>query len=204
MVLTRAAARRLRDGAETGVSADSLSLREKVTCKRDAVWAARCDRDAYTLRPRSETEFPQVDHAVEVQLVEIALAAAAVSPSSDAAEAAAALRDALNSVENLNVTSRRVNQAKRGPFTAVANRARDGRLRAVSAEQLARQGAAKWLVDEGHWARVEKEVVLSWDALQSRLGEGSAPRAGMGKGAGKVLDATSEELRAVLEGSKLL
>jgi hypothetical protein len=142
---------------------------------------------------------------LEVQIVELAFAAAACQGAlKDAAAAAAAARSVVNDVANLNVTSKRVNQAKRGPFTALSNRVQNPRLRMVSAEQLARQGAARWLVDEGHWPRVQREVVVSWEAFSDRLGDDSAAHSALSSGAASVLDAAMSGLCDILSDAKLL
>ena len=65
----------------------------------------------------------------------------------------AAARGALNGIDNLNVTSAKINQGKRGPFTAGLLRLQSDRLRSVCIEQLARQGRGRWMVDDGTWAR---------------------------------------------------
>ena len=116
-------------------------------------------------------------HVLEVQLAENALVRTlplGVPPSAASALAATHLRGACNDLGNLNVTSRRVNQSKRGPFTAALRRVRlegrDGRsLRSVPLEQYARQGAARWLVDDGTWARIECEMRRTCENLSGAL-----------------------------------
>jgi hypothetical protein len=39
-------------------------------------------------------------------------------------------------------------------------------LRVVSLEQLARHGRARWMVDDGTWARIEGELMKSFDRMQ--------------------------------------
>jgi hypothetical protein len=174
-VLTRSAQRRLNETeGDVGDAHRALALRESVTSKADAVWAYRGGIDVYTLASRPSTETPQVDHITEIQLIETSLAAAFASnrgKSGSMATSAAVelLRSRLNSVVNLNCTSAKVNQAKRGPFTAALNRIQSDRLRDVTLEQLARQGRAKWLVDQGIWARIESGIVESFDAVKSEL-----------------------------------
>jgi hypothetical protein len=144
---------------------------------------------------------------VEVQFAEHALVHAmrdagigAGGVSMAAAQSAQTLRDALNNVHNLNVTTARVNQAKRGPFTAAMNRvraaeARGGSMRLVSLEQLARQGKARWLVDDGTWASIEREVVCSYEACQTAVDEGAD---GGLRSASALSIAALEELGATL------
>ena len=191
-VLTRGAAARLRaNEGEASVGEgtsllETLGLRESVTRLGCDVWTARAGIDAYTGKSRAQVDasVPQVDHVLEVQLAEHALIYAvnathtsAARPSLSTACGAQRLREALNGVSNLNVTSKRVNQAKRGPFTAAMNRVRAaetrGSMRLVTLEQLARQGKARWLVDDGTWAKIEREVVCSYDALAATMCDGA-------------------------------
>ena len=202
MVLTRSAAKAL-DAAE-GFGSDALALREAVTAKADAVWTMHRDIDAYTGASREATIAPNVDHTIEVQLVELALVrtykqcAGSGVISMAAAQAAEVLRRAFNDVDNLNVTSGKVNQSKRGPFTAAINRLQSDRgLRMVPLEQLARQGAAKWLVDDGSWARIERSIVASYDATSDALC-GGAVEDGL-PGSRELVSGTVEELSTMLE-----
>ena len=156
-----------------------LGLREDVKSKSEAVWRARGDVDLYTLHPRSvvATLEPQVDHTLEVQLCEFALAGRAPGPQEGAC--LEWLRAHMNGVPNLNVTTRRCNQSKRGPVTAALNRlgAPGGaQLREISFEQLARQGRARWMVDEGVWARVERAMRASHSELEAAAGDGPRTR----------------------------
>ena len=62
------------------------------------------------------------------------------------------------------------------------------RLRTVSLEQLARQGRAKSLVDDGTWARIERAVVVGPRLVEAGLGARQVGRraavAGGGGGGG--------------------
>jgi hypothetical protein len=166
------------EGDHTNVSVSSvLGLRQSVSAMSERVWSNRNNIDAYTLASMEEvqTQKPQVDHVLEVQLAEHAFMQAVVDRcggggggvSMAQQQSAQTLRDAFNDIPNLNVTSTKVNQSKRGPLTAALNRLRAGEvrgtLRHIPLEQLARQGRAKWLVDNGVWARIESEIVKSYD-----------------------------------------
>jgi len=196
--------------ATAEISERVLGLREGVHHRADAVWTSREGRDAYTRSVRADVivATPQVDHVLEVQFAEHALVHAmreagigAGGVSMAAAQSAQTLRHVLNSVENLNVTTARVNQAKRGPFTAAMNRVRaaeargGGSLRLVSLEQLARQGKARWLVDDGTWASIEREVVCSYEACQTAVDEGAD---GGLRSASALSSSALEELGATL------
>lgn len=200
-VLTRSAQRAL-NAAEKTEGAEALVLRKSVTAKADAVWGHRGGVDVYSGATREDTINPQVDHQLEIQLAEIALVRTyeeqgrgAQAVSMAAAQAADALRTALNGLDNLNVTSARHNQSKRGPFTAAINRLQSDRLRTVEIEQLARQGKAKWLIDNGDWARIERAVVASYDHAVDELdllGADTLPAAR------RMIAGTTEELGGIL------
>jgi len=168
-----------------------LRLRETVTHQADAVWSARGGFDVYTSQPRHIVEEGaiEVDHVLELQLAEHIFSCAAhahapnvpigagrsgavtrsisstASPSFAIRQSEEQFRDALNSLPNLNCTSARVNAAKRGPWTAAVNRVRSDRLRDVTLEQLARQGRARWLVDDGTWHKIEREARHAYETL---------------------------------------
>tara|TARA_B100000575_G_scaffold86594_1_gene68531 strand:+ start:1708 stop:2295 length:588 start_codon:yes stop_codon:yes gene_type:complete len=161
-MITRAAAKQLlgvprEDEAIEAIEAAErlLALREPVTSKADAVWRHRALVDVYTGESRNGTKNPQVDHVIEVQVAEMALVCTFANDrcqraaSMATAHATELLRGGFNGMDNLNVTSSKINQGKRGPFTAAVNRWQSGKLRTVSVEQLARQGRGKWMVDDG-------------------------------------------------------
>jgi hypothetical protein len=75
----------------------------------------------------------------------------------------------VNDMDNLNVTSRRINQSKKGPFTAAINRLR--KKENADCDELARKGRAKWLVDAGIWQNIERETVTSYEAIERKLEE---------------------------------
>jgi len=190
--LTRSAARAAKGDVE------ALALRASVAHKRDAVWEHR-STDLYTGRGRKETPLSQVDHCLEVQLGEYALVRAYEGvggrPGTMAtAQAHEQLRNALNAVANLNVTTRTINVWKMGPTKAALNRLHSDSLRDVTLEQLARQGRAKPLVDDGTWARIERAIVNSYDTTSVAL-DGAPALAG----AAKLTNYTLDELACVLE-----
>jgi len=137
-------------------------MRKSVSHLRGDVWEFRRREDAYS-GSKKFVDADNVDHVLELQLVSFA--------SLDDPSVVSLTRDAFNGKTNLNATSKKINQSKRGPFTAAINRLkkRDGSLREISAEQLARSGRAKWLVDEGLWDRIEREVVVSYDSAGEEL-----------------------------------
>lgn len=193
-MLTRGAAARL-DGASVSEDVNSLCLRESVSGRAGAVWAVRGGKDAYSGASKAQTEKPNVDHVLEVQLVENVLvrtfnAQYGRCGSMATAQAGELIREALNDMSNLNVTSSRINQAKRGPFTAAMNRLQSDKLRSISMEQLVRQGKNGWMLD-GTWQRISAEVVRSYESIEDALvgsGVDAMP------GADKLVEGAVEEL----------
>ena len=156
------------------------TLRRAASGKADEVWSHRGQMDMYTRATRCSVceRHPEVDHVLEVAFLQDAQEQACVGQGARVWDGFAAmhmgelLQDVANGVENLNVTTRMVNQKKKGPFASVRNRMRksDGReLRSITLEQFARTGAAKPLVDDGTWARIETSIVQTWDALKPQL-----------------------------------
>jgi hypothetical protein len=196
--LTRGAARRL--GAANESDGAVLALREAVTSKAGVVWEHRGDVDAYCGATRAATEKPQVDHCLEVQLAEVALVRTYSSDRGSSAQSMATaqatelIRNALNGVANLNVTSAKINQAKRGPFTAALNRLQSDKFRSVTIEQLCRQGRGKWMVDDGTWARIEATVVSAHDDVTTALQNVTVLPA-----AGTLINGSLDELSSMLD-----
>lgn len=175
---------------------DTTSLRRNVRHLREEVWSARQDVDAYTGLVRKNTATENVDHVLEVQLVEHVV----LGTLSSSKELTERMREVVNSTKNLNVTSQKINQSKKGPFTAAINRLnkRDGTLREISVEQLARSGRAKWLVDDGSWARIETEVVRCYESMQIEMQQKRLTRAQR-----KIMDEVQDELHMTLSKIKI-
>jgi hypothetical protein len=180
--------------------AQKQSLRKPVSRMREDVWRERGGLDVYTQRPRVRIQEAEqnVDHVLEVQIVEHAVFLGARPITRELLDR---FRGVVNASLNLNVTDKRVNQAKRGPFTAAINRLRkyDGGLREISAEQLARAGRAKWLVDTGVWANIERQTIISYEDLVQKLEETRLTRAQTG-----VLEAAMDNLHGTLEKINIL
>ena len=161
---------------------EPASLRGSVTDKKALVWEYRRERDAYTLQKAAkvETQTPQVDHILEIQFVDLALARAAkqaaVAPNQDELQQ---LREVTNCVANLNVTTRAVNQKKKGPFMAWCKRQKDeSKLRSLSLTQLSRTAFTSDK-DRHTWALICGALASSFDcmtdALQGDLQPASQP-----------------------------
>jgi hypothetical protein len=151
-----------RDTAVAEYGAEEISadgIRGAVSYKEDAVWSHRGGKDAYTLSTRRPSD-PNVDHIIEVQIVQKAFEAA------PPAGATRFLKAAVNDVINLNVTMEAINKAKRGPFSRFLNRLDSARALPVS--QHARS-SCPGLVDNGVWARIEKSVAEAHDRIAAQL-----------------------------------
>lgn len=177
-------------------------IRETCTRKRrEEVLVHREGRDAYTrscarrLVSRGEG---QVDHVLECQVLRHATREVLSGDDRKNDGVVRRFSAAANDVSNLNLTSRRVNQSKKGPFTAALNRLEKGATK-VDVEGLARKGRASWLVDEGAWANVEREIVESYDAMERRLEAERATRAHA-----KTLARATEAVRETLDKMGLL
>lgn len=134
-----------------------------------AIFTYRDGIDLYT-HQCPPPKLRQRDHCLEVQLLEYQTAACMMAHPTLRREAIHVpvfkqLRMVVNGLDNLNVTTLHINQAKRGPHTAALNRLSKDGLRVLTLEQLARQGRARWLVDGGQWARIEAGMVAACDAF---------------------------------------
>lgn len=171
-------------------------LRKNVTSLKNDVWKSRDGCDAYTRVSRHDMgeQKVNVDHVLEIQLFEHAVGAILARHDG----LTKSLSDIVNAPVNLNVTTSRINQAKRGPFTSALNRIKNGSLRALSVEDMARRGKAKWLVDDGIWVNIEKEAVLSFESVEETLRAQRHTRAQQ-KALGEALD----EIHTTLETLKI-
>jgi hypothetical protein len=133
--------------------------RKNVAHKRQEVLRFREECDAYT----GSTTCENVDHVIEMQIIHYA-ATDIIDKHPGLANCFAKV---VNDVDNLNVTSRRINQSEKSPFTAALNRLRKHEI--ADCEELARKGRGKWLVEEGIWHNIEKETVTSYEALETIL-----------------------------------
>ena len=157
----------------------SCSLRRNVSKQQDDVWSLRNDIDLYTLQSRSSItkQIPEIDHMLEIMLFERAFERARHINGANCANGFAVahatelLRDQCNMLANLNVTTRRINQKKKGPIGSAMRRqeralgAHD--LRIIPLEQYARSGAARELVDSGVWKRIERSIQSQLDQFDT-------------------------------------
>ncbi|KAJ1435548.1 hypothetical protein B484DRAFT_472597 [Ochromonadaceae sp. CCMP2298] len=133
------------------------NVRSSVRRLSEVVWLHRGNIDKYTLWGKAEVDLqkPEVDHILEIQLIEAAIREAKV-PYTRSLEKA--LRCFFNSKVNLNVTTSKVNQSKKDPMTQWLNRQNVGFT--LDDMRLPRS-----LVDSGAWARIGTSMVATWDDL---------------------------------------
>ena len=158
---------------------DTSTLRGNVTSKGGEVWEHRHDTDAYTGKSRKETLMPEVDHVVEIQILDTALSKAVASllggsgtkPRSSYKKAA----DIANGLSNLNVTTHTINQKKKGPFSAFLHQydpKHEHNLRPRALDQLCRTSHPDWAAKpewQSVWTNITKQVVASYDDMQGQL-----------------------------------
>ena len=94
-------------------------LRKGVTDLAPQVWKYRNDQDVYRFKNELETKLPEVDHCIEIQLLNDAF----INCKPNGRPLIYSLvKDKVNGIENLNVTTHEVNQAKKGPITSFISR----------------------------------------------------------------------------------
>eukprot|EP00762_Andalucia_godoyi_P005014 ANDGO_01404.mRNA.1 hypothetical protein len=192
----------------------SCYVRRDVSHLRDAVFGLRNDIDMYTRDHRSCVVLPEVDHIWECQLADFAVNVVSqheqkpvVRDMSLAAENLAAI---LNDVCNLNVTHKKWNEAKKGPFTAFLNRYHGNsgsRLRSVSLQQMINMSKSQqrrltedsW---DSFWSNVAVTMSASHDVISSRIEDAKDALHPYGR-AGAVLGLFQEELHTLMEALKL-
>ena len=176
---------------------DFSKVRKGVTSKKEEVWKHRNDKDVYTLRVREDVEknTPEVDHIIEIQIHKSLLAR--VEKKGTVAVRTRAGIDAyaeiINSTPCLNVTTKKINQAKKGPFTSFLNRYDGSKsLRGKSVDDLLKNREMR---DSGTWDRIKKSVVTTWyDHTEKELKE---------KTSEAFSSAFIEEMGVMMESMKL-
>lgn len=96
------------------------TFRGSVTSKIGEVWTYRRDEDIYREKNRSQTFSPEVDHIIEMQIIDMIQIYCPVLSK--------AFKQEINSKSNLNVTTQEVNQVKKGPIQAWKNQFRSNDL----------------------------------------------------------------------------
>ena len=166
------------------------SLRESVSGLTDRIWRYRGDVDAYTKRSKADSEGDRMenDHVWEIQILEAVQGS--LPPACNTRAVTDNLKVIANHVSNLNVTTQKINQAKKGPFTIWRNHYSVGRpipLDEAIGLTSSRYGKTT-MKDEGYWDNIKEEVVKTYDKVIGHLhdpaqviGDGYKPSANMSK-----------------------
>ena len=137
------------------------SLRESVSGLTNITWSYRGDVDAYTKRSREDLEGVSMenDHVWEIQILEAVQRF--LPPAYNTRAVADNLKVIANNVSNLNVTTHKINQAKKGPFTIWRNRYT--RRRPITLDKAIGLTSSRYgkttMKKEGIWSNIKKEVV---------------------------------------------
>lgn len=148
----------------------------------DLVWAYRQDQDVYSTYTRESivAESPEVDHVFEIQLLDAAYEKYSQDPNIQGITRAERGRTIAlaNCVENTNVTSRRINRSKKGPFTCAKNA-----LIACDFDHTLCPGIDSYVFTRGgsrrpnkypgfstqNWGNIKREVVTSFEQIESAI-----------------------------------
>jgi len=139
----------------------SQTLRLNVSSMATQTWRYRDDRDLYTnLRKKEVVKcYPEVDHVWEIQLLNEAHREASEGQRITRG-ITTSLKNMVNGTTNLNITTRNVNQKKKGPFTTWL------KDQSTELDDIVRSSdAGKYLVDEGHWSRITNSIVKTYNDM---------------------------------------
>lgn len=176
-----------------------MELRKGVTHKKDDVWRMRGGVDMYTLD--QDLVSPEVDHIVEVSLLQQASLLACVSEGAVTRGRGMAYRQAeeymqslTNEMSNLNVTSKVWNRKKSFPFQMAWNEAYD------SFEDIIRTNRRlRVLLEEGVWPRIQESVVLSWESMKERIEEDTSSEEKLMRNASLLIKSMSGNVDSLFE-----
>ena len=148
------------------------SLRDNVKSMTEQTWRHRDFVDLYTKTRKTDVQkhSPEVDHVWECQIIDSVNARVVGDlPAFRTRGAQTALKSLFNGVENLNVTTHAVNQAKKGPFSRWLHKYNEG-SKGKSVEEHARESCPE-LVDSGVWSNISQSAVKVWDELDAVKGK---------------------------------
>ena len=161
------------------------TLRKAVTHKQERAWSHRGNIDVYRRMSRTETPNPEVDHIIEIQILDHVWREFVHKQLGGGATSDAPLRaqrehveTAANELANLNVTTHEINQKKKGPFTTWRNQLdpRDGKaLRVRSLDQLCRTSHPEFAA-KPVWQNILKAVEHSRDDVVALWRQADDPR----------------------------
>ena len=148
------------------------SLRESVSGLTGRIWRYRGDVDAYTKRSKADSESEgdrmENDHVWEIQILEAVQGS--LPPACNTRAVTDTLKVIANHVSNLNVTTQKINQAKKGPFTIWRNRYSDGKpIPLDEAIGLTSSRYGKTMGKKRYWDNIKEEVVKTYDQMIDHL-----------------------------------
>ena len=153
----------------------SYDLREDVSRRKEDTWKHRKGTDMYTGKIEAKTHHQQVDHVLEIQIFKCAFSSSVkeIKKAADRACVEGKIRNYANNVFNLNVTTREINQAKKGPIMSFINRwTADHDFRHLDLDDLAKRSSSlvmKEMWDDGRWARVKRAMVRTYEHIDTKL-----------------------------------
>jgi hypothetical protein len=156
----------------------------------EEVWVYRKNVDVYSSRVMADVIKPQVDHVLEIQLLD-ATYEAYLSDPNRVRHAHRAERPKLislaNCIENTNVTSQAINLSKKGPFTRAKNEWVDSEYVQVKCSGVdsyvfkkngrRRRGKYPGMTNR-EWSNIKAEVVTSFESLNHMIPDAIAGRNG--------------------------
>lgn len=146
----------------------------------DVIWGYRNDLDAYSDLTRSTIgKFPERDHVFEIQLLDAAyFEYSSVAVQMVTRGEKARIMNIANNVQNLNITSRAINQSKKGPFTQARNELLDhefdsSKCNGIDSFVFNSHGTRLSNKYPGfttkNWSNIKREVVKSYDILADEI-----------------------------------
>jgi hypothetical protein len=145
------------------------------------IWTYRDDKDAYSNFDRVTicNEYPERDHVFEIQLMDAAYTQYSfVSSAAITRQETLRIQGLANCLENTNVTTRKINRSKKGPFTSAKNTLISNDFQSMGCPGVdhyfytksGKRRAGKYTGMTVHnWERVKKEVVVSFEAIERQI-----------------------------------
>ena len=147
------------------------NLRESVSGLTDRIWMYRVNVDAYKKRSKADSEGVRMenDHVLEIQILDAVQWS--LPPACNTRAVTDTLKVIANHVSNLNVTTKEINRAKKGPFTIWRNHYYDGMPIPLDvAIGLTSSPYGKTTMkDEGYWDNIKEAVVKTYDKVIGHL-----------------------------------
>ena len=136
------------------------------------MWHFRGQQDVYS-RKKEWPGDAHVDHVVEVQVLNTAMDQLG-NPGETVADRVKIqhIKKAVNGHANLNVTSRDINQSKKGPFTTFVRQFRASQVYGATLDDIAREKKnqnLRRMIDEGIWDNIVVQVAESAAAIHDDL-----------------------------------